>query len=255
MYKQVDRGGATNLIDTSDLEWLKLNYPGVYYVAAKNILQGCLWFRMSYSVSVGKGLINPDEKTNFKDGHSIEDAYALTIEFDKLQLRTRVMEEGGRILRSKNKWKLTFADVHMYEDGSLCLCPEPEERILFSNGIKLRPFFYNILIPYFYYQSYLERFGKEPWRSSSHGELGILESYGNQLFSSPSFEHVNIYLKYLTTTTEKTILGNNPIMHDDLCLCNSGKKFSDCHVDAFDGYKKLFSDFTSLKPKKRSRQN
>lgn len=240
-------------IDIDDLEWLELNYPGVYFVASKEILQGCLWFKMSYSTSVGKGLINPDEKNNFMDGYIIEDAYALTIEFDKHRSRTRVTEDGGRILRAKNKWNLTLADVHMYEDNSLCLCPPPEEMVLFYSGFRLRPFFYDILIPYFYYQSYLEKFGREPWKSSSHGELGILESYGKHIFGSPSFEIVNSYLKHLTITTESTILKNKPINQNDLCLCNSGKKFADCHREAFDGYEQLFSDFMSLKPKKRSR--
>jgi len=199
-------------------------------------------------------IVDPDETVNLKDGVFIEDAYELVIGFNK-DLRIVVREVAGRILHTKRKWKLSLADVHMYSDGSFCLCPEPEENLRLPNGFNLRDFFNYLLIPYLYYQSYLDKFGKEPWKSSSHGELGILESYGMHLFSSPSTEIVNIYLKYLTATTENTILKNKPINHNDLCLCNSGKKFSDCHREAFEGYKNLFSDFMSLKPKRRSRYN
>jgi hypothetical protein len=237
-----------HLIDVDDLEWLKLNYPGVYFVASKNILQGCLWFRMSYSTSAGKGLINPDEKTDFEDGYLIEDAYALTIEFDKSHSRTRVTEDGGRILRAKNKWKLSLADVHMYKDSSLCLCPEPEERIIFSGGFRLRPFFYNILIPYFYYQSYLEKFGKEPWKGSSHGDLGVLESYDNQKFTEQPLRLVmTFYMESLSSSIRKLIVQNRHINRNLLCACGSTKKYKECHTSAYNGLQKIHADYWIMK--------
>jgi hypothetical protein len=199
-------------------------------------------------------VINPDETINLNNGILIEDAYELLISYAQ-NSKIVVREVAGRILQTKRKWRLSFADVHMYSDGSLCICPEPEEKLRLPNGFNIRDFFNHLLIPYLYYQSYLNKYGKEPWKSSSHGELGILESYGKYLFRTPSFEIVNQYLKYLTPTSENTILNAKPLRPNDLCLCHSGKNFLDCHNEAFEGYKKLFSDYISLRPKRRYRHN
>jgi len=246
------------LIEADDLEWLRLHYPGMYFVNSGRTLQGCLWFRMSYSSSSGKGVVNPDENTHLVDGFLIEDAYDLLIEFDDTHSRRKAKEMGGRILHTKNKWQLSWADVHMYEDASLCLCPEPEEKLKFIDGFSLKRYFYDILIPYFYYQSYLGRFGKEPWKGSGHGETGILESYGKQWFSSqPIHEVLSCYLEYLSPLLVKLITNNKRMNLDVLCTCGSSKKLKECHPLAFNGLIKFHTDYwfvEARKTKKRGKQ-
>lgn len=119
-----------------------VNYPGMYFINNRKTLQGCLWFTMSYSPSTGIGTINPDPSADLGDSFFIEDAYDLSIEFDNILLKRTAKELGGRILHTKNKWRLSWADVHMYRDNSLCLCPEPEEKLKFAEGFRLEQISY-----------------------------------------------------------------------------------------------------------------
>jgi hypothetical protein len=237
------------LISSADLEWLKYNYPGMYFVRGQNFLQGCLWFEMGYSFYSGSAIINPERNMASKDFLIIEDAYDLIIDFEALTGRAKVREMGGRILRTKEKWGFaSLSDVHMYSDNSLCLCPEPEEMLRLPNGFILKDFIYNLLIPYLYYQSYLEKYGKEPWKSRSHGDLGILESYVDQFPSkTPPKDIVAQYVESLTFNLKNTILSNKSYKVDSLCLCRSNKFFRNCHKEAFEGYKKIFSDYRKVK--------
>jgi hypothetical protein len=243
------------LIKNDDLDWLELHYPGVIYVSSKNILQGCLWFRMVYFPEKGISVVDPDITIDLTGGIFIEDAYEIEIRFDSSKVVVR--EVSGRILRTKNKWRFkSLADFHMYSDSSLCLCPEPEERLRFSNGFNLRDFFNNLLIPYLFYQSYLEKFGKEPWKSSTHGDLGILESYDKQLFTERSLSNVvTCYLESLSPSLVKLITANKKSNLNLSCICGSTKKISDCHVSAFNGLKKLYRDYWLAKTGKPQRKD
>ncbi len=233
------------LVSSADFEWLKHNYPGMYLVRGQNLLQGCLWFEMGYSFYSGSAVINPERNLASKDFLIIEDAYDLIIDFESSTGKVKVRETGGRILRTKKKWRFaSLSDVHMYSDNSLCLCPEPEQKLRLPNGFILQDFIYNLLIPYLYYQSYLEKYGKEPWKSSSHGDLGILESYIHQFPSNtPPKQVINQYVENLAVNLKNTILNNKWFKGDFLCLCNSKREFKDCHKEAFEGYQKIFSDF------------
>jgi hypothetical protein len=229
------------MLCSDDLDWLKVNFSGLMFDAGANKLYGNLDFRMVYSSELDVSVINPDETIN---GILIEDSYDLEIMLNENSSRPCVREVGGRIISTKEKWGFkTLSDVHMYSDQSLCLCPAPDEILLFSNGFSIREFFYQLLIPNLYYHSYLERYGREPWKSSSHGDLGVLESYlrrfGNKQYSP---KDIRIYLESLTSKTKETILKNKLIKGHNLCLCNSGKIFRKCHLDALNGYKKLCDD-------------
>ena len=242
------------MIGSNDLDWLILNYPGVNFIKTKEIFQGCLWFQMSYSSSRSEGVINPNDEVYLEDGLFIEDAFEIKFKINESQEKITAWETNGRILHTKNKWKLSYADVHMYEDGSLCLCTEPEEKLLFADGFRLPRFFYKILIPYFYYQSYLDKFGREPWKSSSHGSLGILESYDRQLNDDQPLELVvNYFLDSLELSLKNIILANKSL--NISCLCGSGKKIKICHKVAFSGLKKLHRDYLIVKGSKFKNTN
>ncbi len=206
---------------------------------------------MNYSSSTGEGVINPDESTELTDGVLIEDSYDLTIEFDDVAQKRIARELGRRILHTKNKWRLSWADVHMYEDYSLCLCPEPEEKLMFANGFSLERYFYDVLIPYFYFQSFLGKFGREPWKSSSHRQAGLLESYRKQSsVDVPIKEVINCYQAHLSPFLLKIASDSKNIDPNMICVCGSNKKFTECHPLAFEGLAKLHVDFSSLQAKK-----
>lgn len=224
----------------------------MYFVNNGKILQGCLWFTMNYSPSTSEGVVNPDENTVLLDGLLIEDSYDLSIEFDDVAQKRTARELGGRILHTKNKWRLSWADVHMYkEDYSLCLCPNPEEELMFANGFSLEKYFYHILIPFFYFQSFLSRFGREPWKSTSHGQAGILESYGKQRLTDLPIQQVfDCYKDYLSLPLLKLASVGKKINPEMLCVCGSNKGFLECHPSAFEAFIQLQKDYRYLTNKK-----
>lgn len=104
--------------------------------------------------------------------------------------------------------------------------------------------FKRLVIPFLYYQSFLEKYGREPWKSSSHGDLGIFESYVIQFPSkTPPKDIIERYIEALTLNLKNTIFSNRPYKGNSLCLCGSNRLFKRCHKEAFEGYQKLFSDF------------
>jgi SEC-C motif-containing protein len=242
------------LITNSDLDWLEIHYSGMIYIPAKNILRGCLWFRMIYYPAEDICVIDPEDAADFAHGVFIEDAYELDIEFNGTQSKAVVKETTGRIKWSAAKWGKTLSDIHVYSDSSLCLCPKPEEELRFPSGLKLRDFFNKLLVPNLFYQSYFEKYGKEPWKGSSHDDSGILESYDKEWFKDMALDNVvSRYLESLSPLTAKLITDDNVNNRNLLCICHSNKKFQDCHKLAFSGLRKLYRDYWKVESRKPQR--
>lgn len=232
------------MILNKDLDWLEAFYPGMIYIPSLNILRGCLWFKMVYRPVEDICIINPQVDEDFDGGIFLEDVYELDVEFNELHTGAKVRETAGRLRWAAEKWRRDLIDIHVYSDNSLCLHPSPEDAIKFSDGFTVESFFTRLLIPYLFYQSFFEKTGREPWRGSSHGDLGILESYKREfLIKMPSKNILERYLDALSMTLRKTILDRHPIKSNELCLCNSGRLFNACHIDANAGYQKLYSHF------------
>lgn len=235
------------MITNKDLDWLESFYPGMTYIPSKNILSGCLWFRMAYRSSEGICIINPQVGERLKGDCFLEDAYEIDVELNDLQTSANVLETAGRLKWSAEKWGVNLIDIHVYSDNSLCLHPPPEEDIKFSEGFTLESFFTKLIVPNLFYQSFFEKTGKEPWRGSSHGDLGILESYKREFLKKmPPKKILEKYLAFLDVNFLKTILDSHPVKPNEPCLCKSGRAFSDCHKDAYEGYQKLNTHFQKM---------
>ena len=113
------------------------------------------------------------------------------------------------------------------------------------NGFNLRDFFYNLLIPFFYQQSYFEANNIWPWGEYAHGILGLFEWYSkigaitktdlqvfiNRLSQYPQWESIKIKL-----TQKEGIKGHHN------CICGSSKRLRDCHPNVWRGLWKLNQD-------------
>ncbi len=198
-----------------------------------------------------KYVINPDDSYNDLDGCIIEDKYNIEMSFDKFNLIPSVRELDGRIQASKEKWGIKEnIDIHLFHDGRLCLCTMPEIALKLPNGFNFPDFFDYFLIPNLYYQSYFEKYGKEPWKGYSHADQGILESYFRCIgqYGSVHFQIVLLFIQNLSSNKVKNIiLRNEEIKGHHLCICGSKQKFRKCHQEAFMGLKKLQSDYRLLK--------
>lgn len=236
------------MITKSDKFWLEENYPDLYFDSETQVIRGRLCFAMYYSANEPGYVLNPDSSYESKDGIVIRDVYEIEIDLSTQGFLPRVREIGGRILRAKEKWGInSTADMHLFLDGANCLCARTEEQARMPNGFNLKDFFENLLISYFYYQSFFEKYGKEPWKGYSHDDLGILESYLN-CQGDISLEVVQSFLSNLVNEgLAKAIVDNRQIKGHHFCICGSRKKQRHCHRDAWFGYDKLRNDYRKVK--------
>ena len=236
--------GISIELSAQGIQWLHDNHPDLSYSKEQGRIYGELFFRMYYADSEPDSyVINPNNSYQHGDGIIIEDCYEIEVDLSQNRFIPFAKEVGGKILKTQEKWGISnLADLHVYHDGSLCLCVGTEEHSKMPNGFKLEDFFTNLLIPFFYYQSYYHEYGKEPWKSYSHDYLGILESYLN--FQSPqSRNQIFSVVEYLPSKIKEKLLKNGRLKGHHPCLCGSGVISRRCHKRAFWGYEKLRHDY------------
>lgn len=226
--------------------FLLLNYPGLSFTTANEIV-GELKFRAFYDKVKCLILINPALISN--DHYLIEDTYSINIKLpdDPEKFLPLVYETGNRIVESGKKYNITdFRDLHIYKDGSsVCLCPQPQfiERILNGKSKSLPLLIDELIIPFFYQQSYFERYGDWPIKNFSHGYPAIFEYYLRKKNNDENNNQLQLRLciaslktlaqtepnKYLVTLVES----RKAIKSTSKCFCGSGRKYKKCHRRTF----------------------
>ncbi len=205
-------------------------------------------FKIHKGIHFYEGIIRFDRI--FKD-YRIIDAFKLRIIFpDEYPKSIPVVKEiGDRINKIKAKFNITdLRDIH-YNPGNFtaCLCVKPMERIKFPDGSNFVDFLNDLVIPYLYGLSYFEENGVWPWKECSHGGLGLLEYYF-QNRKSVSKDSIIDTIRFLRKDGKWKDYGKylNKKKPRRLCLCDSGKIFSECHSDAWEGLKLLQDDVRFL---------
>lgn len=242
-------------INPEALKWLNEHYPKLTYVDNPPIIKGQLEFSMVYLGD--RYIINPVDPSHLNHKLYIRDSYEVEITLEKMpaSILPGVKETGGRIKSVKEKYhKESLADVHMYNSEHLCLCARPEEESRLPNGFIWEDFFNNLLIPFFYEQSYFEKTGEWIWGERSHGCLGIFESYFDYRRISNTFDVLKKYILDLKANLDiflysKALMGKQKIKGHWLCFCGSRKKFRNCHNLAFRGMWNFKEDLSRAKIK------
>lgn len=234
------------MISSTGLGWLAANHPDLNYISEKKHIVGELAFRMYYNgKQPNKYVINPEEEYNLLEGTVISDVYEILITFHSKIKIPDVFEIGGRIEASAHKWNIeNLSDLHVFPDNKLCLCIPLEWNLKLPNGFNLPDFFANLLIPYFYYQSYFEHNGKEPWSGYGHGDLGLLESFHRRIVANNlNSDIVDIYVKGLSPELQRKIKNKYKIKGHHKCLCGSERKVRNCHQAVLLAYNSLYKHY------------
>lgn len=238
------------LLTNEDRKWLALNYPLLKIE------------RSSPEVLIIKGMLNfavyfDKEKDQYQytfkptdvlsnEKYRISDSYEITIISSPPQGNTLpiVVETGDRILSLAKNQRLRLCDLHIDEKGRCCLFPKPFDKIRYPKGIGIQEFIYDLVIPFFYGQSFFGKYGYWPAGTYSHEDLGILEYYAELASESPlTAEMVDMFFNSLSRTTQKLITDSMLISRQWECLCGMGTKFRNCHPKAMNGLKQLKIDY------------
>jgi hypothetical protein len=213
--------------DAAALNNIGATFPGLTYAPMSGLVSGRLAFK---ATSTSQGLIlNPkfgQDTSNEEFRHYIADNYC--VEFSWQGDLPVLKETSSRVIHFAADNNLDSADLHINGDGTACLCSEPQLRREVRNGLTPEAYVHRLAIPFFYGQSFFQRFGTWPWRQLGHGYWGNIEWLG--LTHDPSSEDVLAVVASLKIKEQdfKKILSIRPRRHHQ-CPCGSGKKISKCH--------------------------
>jgi hypothetical protein len=231
------------MLTIEEKTWLKNNYPELK-IKKEGLIKGDLVFCMKYNEKTSeRRILNPSEYSS-KNG-LIKDRYKIEIYLNKKTI-PEVKETAGRIEKNAKKTGKKIGDLHLNEDTkTACLCSPLEIKQYLPEGFILKDFFNNLLIPFFYAQSFFEINGRWPlWGEYSHGINGILESFGNLSNKEVTDEIIKICLLVLKRSENKEkyiemLSKKGEIKGHWNCICGSGKKFRKCHEGVFRGLWRL----------------
>jgi hypothetical protein len=214
----------TMKIDSAIKEQIILCYPGLDFktIDDKLIIEGSFQFRASFDAKTKHYIINPPAE----DLNTIVDSYQIRIEIQNEDDFPVVYETGGRIPAK--------SDYHKNPDGSLCLTG-PFDSI---GNFPLEIFIDTVVLQFFYDQSFYGKYGSWPRGVYSHGILGLLENYFDNLGRFPNLEEhcLERLSKYTDFATYRDVLTSKlRIKGHHLCICGSGRQYKKCHDKVFRG--------------------
>lgn len=123
---------------------------------------------------------------------------------------------------------------HVNPDGSLCLAVPPEERLVTKNGINFKFFLDKVLVPHLSRETYREKSGNYPDGEYDHGNNGIWQFYFNRLGKIDK-THVISELSEIRNSKWPN--------RNERCVCGSGKKFKQCHLEIWREIKSLGDNY------------
>lgn len=235
-------------INNEDKKWLQKNYPELKIKTGGNCskISGILQIDMVFYGNEKPYVIKP-EKKHLSNGVRIKDEYQIEIIFRGSEHSNlpQVYERGSRLETVAKQRNLKLEDLHINPSSAVCLCIKGEENGNFPNGFNLRDFFNNLVIPFFYSQSYFEKNNLWPWGQYNHGMLGLLEWYATQQQSTR--DKVEKLIKQLSKyqmwqECRQRLVQKSKIKGHHLCICGSSEKFRSCHKQVFSGLWKLKQD-------------
>lgn len=208
-------------LSKQDVEWLQDHNPELRYEKIHNIIKGDLFFTRKYGE------------------HVISDNYNIEISLVTKQgsFFPVVNEVGGKISNLSKKLNCKPIDLHINDsDNSLCLVIDKREDEYFKNGFDIREFIKDLLEPFLYRTSHIDKYGKAPpdWEEYAHGDLGYLELYAEG----------GIGINELKDKIDNTKLIEFKNMKGHyLCPCKSKKKLKNCHKLIYNAAYKLKKEF------------
>ena len=206
---------------------LRTRYPDLGLTEA-GVVEGILELHASYN-----GLVVAD---TFKIRITARPSHPLRL--------PSLREVGGRTQAIATKYGFTDLRVlHHNHDGTACVCVKQEESGKCPPGSDLTVFVENLVVPYLYGLACYDLNQRWPWIERSHGGLGLLEFYADDMSERPLQELVEVVslIRREPNWKEYQKQIRNP-SGERACLCGSSKGFEHCHSLAWRGVLRLNSE-------------
>lgn len=132
--------------------WIREQYPNLRFFPRHKLLIGQFHFDATFN------------------NCRIIDSYYISIDLSPRDYGELpdVYEMGGRIIRASKILRKSLRDLHTYDNGLQCLIRPDKISETYRNNCFI-PQFFRHLTSHFYWQSYVLKYGKEPWPGEEHG--------------------------------------------------------------------------------------
>ena len=209
------RGGMR--FSQADIDGTLANFPGLAHDPERRIAEGTLAFSAAYDGASGKVRIGRD-CADLEQASLLSDSFSIRMDLGETDSNgwPLVYETGGRCREIAAREGVDFADLHFYPDGQCCLGIQyaPDRRLTAETLM------YDLIIPFFYRLSYVDRCGlasarRDLWGEYAHGAEG--------------------YRQYERETL--ALAAGNPGRNDP-CPCGKGLKYKRCHLDEVESVKR-----------------
>lgn len=180
-----------------------------------------------------KGVLDVQNKSNEVAGSFlIEVHYANGFPF-----RFPTLYETGGSIPNNPDW-------HKYNDGSCCITVEPDEKLKCKHGVSVLEFIKKYAVAFLANHIYRRATGMYKNGEYSHGLPGLEEFYVD-LLKTNNKELWHTYFKRTFRNEKFDDARNKP------CFCGSGKKYKNCHLQAFNtlraiGEANVLNDFNKF---------
>lgn len=215
-----------------EISLVRKTYPGLNLIR-RGVWQGLLEFDATFG------------EYRIQDSYKIE-IYAPAGYPNRIPL---LLEIGGRTQEIASKYDIQdLRTLHQNpKDGTACVCIRQEEKSRFPQGSNLVTFINDLVVPYLYGLSFFDENSRWSWREYSHGGLGLLEFYEEDLAEQVR-ENIEELVGHLRTEVNwkaysKQVRKPSP---DRQCFCGSKRPFQICHPEAWQGILRLHADIKRL---------
>ncbi len=183
-------------------------------------------------------------------GRRIQDSYVVRIAASNphSERLPALYEVGGRTENVGKKYNVPdLRHLHRNPDGIACVCVKQEESRLFPPGSRLVFFVDRLVVDYLYGLSHYDQFKKWPWGEFSHGVLGLLEFYVDDIKpqSSESIAEVLASMQRNPSWPKVRKQLRSPSSKRD-CFCGSGNGLGRCHNLAWRGLQRFRGEIARL---------
>jgi len=158
-------------------------------------------------------------------------------------------ETGGRTEAIAKKWGITDPrTLHRNgKNGPACVCVTQFEKRKFPPGSNLLVFVEELVVPYLFGLVFYEANKRWPWGDYSHGSMGLLEFYADDMTpqTAEDVEEIMPTVRREDNWEEYRKQFRKPRANRP-CLCGSKKPFLQCHDRGWKGLLRLNSEIHRL---------
>ena len=209
---------------------MRKNHPTLIVHEEGRLLRGTLHFNAYYDY-------------RNKQLPVLEDEYEVEMRFNP-GLFPHVREIGGRLQKKADKMGKPLMDMHVYPiSGEICMGTAATMTKIINDDNSIQGVFHNLIIRYFYYHSFWEKHGQEPWPGLAHGMQGFCQDYiNNRKLGVLNYLQQSCPL-LIMKVKGKTVRGSDP------CLCEK-RKAKSCNCGAVKGLKAMQKDYRAMQKRR-----